>query len=37
MLTLVIKRMNKKLISNKEILPVFCTFLKAIESYKAYE
>ena len=33
LLTLVIKQMKKKLILNKEILPILCTFLKTVELY----
>ena len=31
-LTLIIKQMKKKLILDKEILPVSCTFLKTVKS-----
>ena len=33
LLSLIIKQMKKKLILNKELLPVLCTFLKTVESY----
>ena len=33
LLTLINKQMKKKLILNKEILPVLCTFLKTVELY----
>ena len=32
LLTLIIKQMKKKLILNKEIWPVLCSFLKTVES-----
>ena len=31
--TLIIKQMKKKLILNKEMLPVLCTFMKMVKSY----
>ena len=33
LLSLIIKQRKKKLILNKELLPVLCTFLKTVESY----
>ena len=33
LLSLIIKQRKKKLILNKERLPVLCTFLKTVESY----
>ena len=33
LLTLIIKQMQKKHISNKAILPLACIFLKMVESY----
>ena len=33
LLTLIIKQMKKKLILNKEMLPILCTFLKTVELY----
>ena len=33
LLSLIIKQRKKKLILNKELLPVLCAFLKTVESY----